>query len=83
MDQDKAQIFATVKEILSTRLQANPDEMTPDDNLADDLGADSLDLVELVLYLEEAYGIAVDEEEAEALQTVGDVVAFLHRKKGI
>ena len=83
MDQDKAEIFAKVKDILSTRLNTRFDEMTLDDSLVDDLGADSLDLVELVLYLEETYGIAIDEKDAEALETVGDVVAFLQSNKAI
>ncbi|MCG6910152.1 MAG: acyl carrier protein [Deltaproteobacteria bacterium] len=78
MHQGKEEIYASVKNILSEKFNLRPETLTLDDYLVDDLGADSLDIVELILYLEENYGVPIDEDQAEMLETVGDVVDFLH-----
>ena len=79
MNQDKSKVFASVKKIISTRLNTAPEAIDLNAHMQDDLGADSLDLVELVLHLEDEYGIPIDEDQAEKLQTIGDVVDFIYK----
>jgi len=63
-----------VKEIIVEQLGVNENEVTPEAKFVDDLGADSLDLVELVMALEEEYNIEISDEEAEKILTVGDAI---------
>jgi acyl carrier protein len=66
-----------VKEIIVEQLGVNPDQVTPDAKFIEDLGADSLDTVELVMALEEAFGHEIPDEQAEKLQSVGDVIKYI------
>lgn len=66
-----------VKDIIVEQLGVNPDQVTTDAKFIEDLGADSLDTVELVMAFEEEFGIEVPDEEAEKLQSVGDVVSYV------
>ena len=66
-----------VKEIVVEQLGVNPDEVTDEASFIDDLGADSLDTVELVMALEEAFDLEVPDEEAEKLTTVGAAVKYI------
>ena len=66
-----------VKDIIVEQLGVNADQDTPDAQFIEDLGADSLDTVELVMALEEAFGNEIPDEEAEKLQTVGDVIKYV------
>ncbi len=66
-----------VKEIIVDQLGVDASEVTPEAKFIDDLGADSLDIVELVMALEEEYDIEISDEEAEKIQTVGDAIAFI------
>ena len=66
-----------VKDIIVERLDVNPDQVTPDAKFIEDLGADSLDTVELVMALEENFGLDIPDEEAEKLQSVGDVIKYI------
>ena len=66
-----------VKDIIVERLDVNPDQVTPDAKFIEDLGADSLDTVELVMALEENFGMEIPDEEAEKLQSVGDVIKYI------
>lgn len=66
-----------VKAIIVEQLNVNPDQVTPDAKFIEDLGADSLDTVELVMALEENFGNEIPDEEAEKLQSVGDVVKYI------
>lgn len=66
-----------VKEIIVEQLGVKPDQVTPEARFIEDLGADSLDTVELVMALEEEFGQEIPDEEAEKLQTVGDVVKYI------
>ena len=65
------EIFEKVKVIVSQQLEVDPDEVTPEASFANDLGADSLDTVELVMALEEEFGIEIPDEVAETIDTVG------------
>ena len=66
-----------VKEIIVEQLGVNADQVTPDAKFIEDLGADSLDTVELVMALEEEFGQEIPDEEAEKLQSVGDVIKYI------
>ena len=66
-----------VKDIIVEQLGVKPEQVTPEAKFIEDLGADSLDTVELVMALEEEFGIEVPDEQAEKLQTVGDVIKYI------
>ena len=66
-----------VKDIIVEQLGVKPDQVTPAAKFIEDLGADSLDTVELVMALEEEFGIEVPDEQAEKLQSVGDVMKYV------
>ncbi len=66
-----------VKKIIRDQLNVTDEQITPEANFIDDLGADSLDQVELVMALEEEFGKDIPEEEAEKLQTVGSVIEYI------
>ena len=66
-----------VKDIVVEQLGVKPEQVTPQAKFIEDLGADSLDTVELVMALEEEFGIEVPDEQAEKLQSVGDVIKYI------
>ena len=70
-------ISERVKEIIAKHLGIEPDKVTEDDNFIDDLGADSLDTVELALTFEDEFGCEIPDDAAESMFTVGDVIKFL------
>ena len=72
--------FDRVKKVVVDQLDVNEDEVTPTASFVDDLGADSLDIVELVMAFEEEFSVEVPDEDAEKLQTVGDVVKYIEEK---
>src|SRR4026209_1195732 len=69
-----------VKDIIVEQLGDHPEQVTPQASFIEDLGADSLDIVELVMAFEEEFSVEVPEEDAEKLQTVGDVVKYIEEK---
>ena len=69
-----------VKSIIVEQLGVDEEEVTPDASFVDDLGADSLDTVELVMAFEEEFGIEIPDEDAEKLRTVGDALGYLNEK---
>lgn len=70
-------IFEKLKKILSEQLEINESMITLESNIVDDLGASSLDLVDLAMSVEDEFGIEVPDELIETVQTVGDVVNFI------
>jgi acyl carrier protein len=66
-----------VYEIIERKLSVNPEQITPEASFTDDLGADSLDTVELVMDLEEVFNITIPEEDQEKLRTVQDAIDYL------
>ena len=66
-----------IKKIIVEQLGVNEDQVTPEAKFIEDLGADSLDTVELVMALEEEFGNEIPDEEAEKLQSVGDVIKYV------
>jgi acyl carrier protein len=74
---NREEVFDQVKEILVERLDIDEDDITLEANLRDDLKADSLDLVELIMDLEERFGVKISDEEAQGIGTVGEAVDFI------
>lgn len=73
-------MFEKVKEVIEEKLNAEGVEITEETSFKDDLNADSLDLFELVMALEDEFGIEIPSEELEQLNTVGDVLEYLKNK---
>jgi acyl carrier protein len=67
-----------VIEIIVEQLGVGEDEVTPEASFIDDLGADSLDLVELIMAMEEEFSLEISDEEAEKIQTVQDVINYIN-----
>ena len=74
-------LFDEVKEVVVEQLNVSPDDVKEDSKFADDLGADSLDVVELVMSLEEKFDIEIPDEEAENIATVADAIKFIENAK--
>ena len=75
-------VFDRVKSIVIKHLEADPVKVVEKASFIDDLGADSLDNVELVMAFEEEFGIEIPDDAAEHIQTVGDAVKFIQGKLG-
>ena len=73
--------FEKLKGIIADVLNVDENEITMETTFVDDLGADSLDQVELVMALEEAFGAEIPDEDAEKLTTVGDAIAYVESKQ--
>jgi acyl carrier protein len=71
-----------IKEVVVEQLSVSADEVKDDAKFVEDLGADSLDVVELVMALEEKFDIEIPDEDAEKLATVGDAISYLEEKLG-
>lgn len=74
---DKDEVFNLVRDHLAEELEVDPGKISEQTRFKQDLDADSLDLYELVMELEDNYGISVSEEQAARIETVGDAVAFV------
>ena len=66
-----------VKEMLANQLNIEADKITETSKIIEDLGADSLDMIEMLMSLEEEFGLSIPDDKAEALKTVGDVSSFI------
>ncbi len=75
-----ADIFAKVQAVVADKLDVDAAKITPEASFTNDLGADSLDVVELVMALEEEFDVEIPDEEAEKLQTVQSVVDYVNTK---
>ena len=71
---------ARVTDLIVEQLGVSKDEVVPNASFIDDLGADSLDIVELVMSMEEEFDIEIPDEDAEKIQTIGDSIAYLQEK---
>ena len=72
-------IFENVKQALAKQFELDPEIISMDTNIVDDLGADSLDVVELIMSLEDSFGITISDEDAAELSTVGRIVEYLEK----
>ena len=73
-------IEAKVKSIIADQLGVGEDEIKPESSFIEDLGADSLDIVELVMAMEEEFDVEIPDDDAEKIQTIGDAIAYLKEK---
>lgn len=73
-------IFEQVKKILCNQLDLDEEQVTEDSEVIDDLGADSLDIVDLVMTLEEEFDTEIPDEDIESLRTVGDIVKYIEER---
>ena len=71
----------TVKDIIVEQLGVHADQIKPESNFVDDLGADSLDTVELIMSFEEEFGVEIPDTEAEKIKTVQDVINYIEANK--
>lgn len=76
-----ADIESRVRDIIVNELGVEPSKVTTEASFVEDLGADSLDTVELVMAFEEEFGIEIPDEDAEKMETVGDAIAYLEGKE--
>ncbi len=76
------EIADKVKEIISTELDVDVAQIKPESDFIQDLGADSLAIVELALKFEEAFDINIPDEDTEKIRTVGDAVSYIQNRKG-
>lgn len=70
-----------VKHIIAEKLSVDLSEVKPEASFVDDLGADSLDLVELIMSMEEEFGVEISDEDAEKIVTVKDAISYVHNRK--
>ncbi|MBP0983552.1 MAG: acyl carrier protein [Oscillospiraceae bacterium] len=70
-------VFDKVKELISEQLDVKADDITEASSIQDDLGADSLDVVDLVMALEDEFDVEIPEDQVENIKTVGDIVKFI------
>lgn len=75
-------LFDDVKEIIVDRLAVDESKVVREATFVDDLGADSLDIVELVMALEERFGLEISDEDAQKITTVNDAVTYIEEHKG-
>lgn len=74
-------VFEKLKEIISEQLEVEAEDITMESNIMDDFDADSLDLVDIVMSVEDEFGVEVPEDAVEKMKTVGDVVNFIEENK--
>jgi acyl carrier protein len=77
-----ADIESRIRDIIVNELGVEPSKVTAEASFVEDLGADSLDTVELVMAFEEEFGIEIPDEDAEKMETVGDAMKYLEEKEG-
>jgi len=79
---DVKEVEDQVRQIICEKLSVKPEQVTPATSFVNDLGADSLDTVELVMEFEDKFGMQIPDEEAEKIQTVGDAVKYIAEHQG-
>ncbi len=80
MAQDQ-EILGKVREMVASQLGKAEDQITPESSFIEDLGADSLDLVELIMSMEDEFGLEISDEDAESIITVQDAINFIMERK--
>ncbi len=80
MSESSVPVGERVQSLIAEQLGVEPGELQPNADILDDLGADSLDVVEMVMAIEEAFDIEIADEDAEAMRTVGDVEAYVVKR---
>ena len=73
----ESEVFDRIREYLADQLDVDPDKITPDSDIVEDFGADSLDVVDMITTLSDEFGVDIPDEEIENFHTVGDVVQYV------
>ena len=73
-------VFDKVKEIIVDQLECDEEQVTMEASITEDLGADSLDVVDLVMSIEESFDVEIPDEDVEGIKTVGDIVKYIESK---
>ena len=73
----ESEVFDRIRECLADQLDVDPDKITPDSDIVEDFGADSLDVVDMITTLSDEFGVEIPDEEIENFHTVGDVVQYV------
>ena len=73
-------VFERIRDVIAQELNVSEDQITPDASFADDLGADSLDVVELVMRLEDEFDVSIPDDDAEKIRTVANAVEYIEAK---
>ena len=73
----ESEVFERIREYLADQLDVDPDKITPDSDIVEDFGADSLDVVDMITTLTDEFGVDISDEEIENFHTVGDVVQYV------
>ena len=73
----ESEVFDRIREYLADQLDVDPDKITPDSDIVEDFGADSLDVVDMITTLSDEFSVDIPDEEIENLHTVGDVVQYV------
>ena len=81
MAASRDEVFERIKEVLSERLSVEEADITEEANFQEDLDADSLDLVEMIMELEDQFGIKIPDEDAQKIRTVGDALTYVEAHK--
>lgn len=76
------EIFNKIKDMIADNFDVDKDKITEDTNFMDDLDADSIDLVEFILQLEDEFGAEIPDDEAEKIKTIGDAVSYIKAHQG-
>jgi acyl carrier protein len=76
-----SEVLSKVTEIIVDKLGVDEKQVTPTASFTNDLGADSLDTVELIMEFEKEFGVSIPDEDAEKITTVGDAIAYIEKKK--
>lgn len=74
-------MFEALQELMAKQLRLEPERITPETRIKEDLGADSLDVLQLLMTIEEDYGIVIPDEELSAFETVQDIMNYLEKNK--
>lgn len=74
-------VFEKIRDILCEQLDLEEDQVSMDSNIADDLGADSLDIVDMLMSIEDEFEVEIPDEEIENIKTVGDAVAYIEKNQ--
>ena len=74
-------VLEKIKNIVAEQLDVDESEVVPEANFVDDLGADSLDLTELIMAMEDEFGLEIDDEEAQNLRTVNDAIKYIESRQ--
>lgn len=74
-------VLEKIKNIVAEQLDVAEEEIVPEANFVDDLGADSLDLTELIMAMEDEFGLEIDDEEAQNLRTVNDAIKYIESRQ--